>query len=292
MFIQRWSDALVVKNEVRCEFDQTLFSSRLEMPEQMEKAEREVVLIVGHDSRVFSLVPCTSTWLTPYLRIMKRLTDEGWDEEISSNREEHLESERCINDTTSHKRGMYACILAWMYELRTVSSVGPKLGPVMRACKQEIEDKAREVPPLHFSFEKNENGCGNTNGSSTPTISALWKCLHASGHTQGDNGRVRRLYRGIGYLRILQVNPPNSQKVRPAKISALFPFMKRPDNDFPVATAWVISGSYGARLSYMPPMREPLLFNFVELPLWETNLRSNLQHLRREVDPVRRNYQA
>lgn len=68
--------------------------------------------------------------------------------------------------------------------------------------------------------------------------------------------------------------------------------MKRPDNDFSVATAWVMCGSCGARLPYMPLMHEPLLFNLGELPPWETNRRSNLQHLRGEVDPVRRNRQV
>ena len=167
---------------------------------------------------------------------------------------------------------MHAYVLVWMYELRAVSSVGPKTRPCNANVQTGDRGQGSGRPTVAFLVFSNENGCENTNGLSTPTTSALWKCLQASGSTQGGNVRVRRLYRGIFYLWTLQVNPPNSQKVRPAKISALFPFTKRPDNDFLVAIPWVIYGSYGARLSYMPPMREPLLFNFVELPLWETNL--------------------
>ena len=110
MFIQRWRDALVVKNKVRCEFDQTFVSTAPRKAGTNGEAERETALIVGHDSRT-PPVPALRPGSPPF-RILEKLVDEKWGEEISSNREEHVEcfsSERCESYMTPH-REMYVCI--------------------------------------------------------------------------------------------------------------------------------------------------------------------------------------
>lgn len=91
-FVTNFSQVLVPS----CSHIQKL-AQALERLEKIEKADREAVLMAAHDKRIeqydipLSIV-CSDLTHFLYFRILERLVDEGWAEEITSHGEDYVRS--------------------------------------------------------------------------------------------------------------------------------------------------------------------------------------------------------
>lgn len=102
--VQRYANALHAKLEVRFESSPnsprlriSKAAQELERLEKLAKADRRAMLTATRERRIdqYGIAPCTGSvlWFSslPDPRILDRLADEGWHEEISSRRGEYVQ---------------------------------------------------------------------------------------------------------------------------------------------------------------------------------------------------------